>query len=163
MTPIRRVVFLDQKGQPIRAAPSRLTPVEREAQGPPQDGLVEFGESRAPAPRQASVHHTILPAPVGAAQELVRIRKSNAIREQPRRVRRRRARAARRVKRTASPAARRTARSRPVRRTTRRSKTTSRTTTQAARGARKAGVRRTTTRRTTRRSTTTTVRRVRKR
>lgn len=146
MPPIRRVVFVDEQGQPIRPRPSRLTPLEDEVQGDQvQDELVEFGESRAPPPAAASVHHTILPAPVGAAKRLSELRKSNELRERPRR-RRRRAAKRRPARAKARP------RQRPVRR-----RTTTRTTRKStvSRGGR------TRTRRTTTRRTTTASRRVR--
>ena len=96
MPPIRRVVFLDSDGKPIRPRPSRPTPLEREVQADAleQERMVEFGESRAPAPRQASVRHTVLPAAVGAAQELVHVRRSTALRKPARRQRTRRRRSA---------------------------------------------------------------------
>lgn len=120
MPPIRHVTFLDADGKPIRAVPAHLTPVEEEVQGDAaeQDEMVEFDESSAPAPANASVQHTVLPAPVGAAQELMSLRRSNVLNDAPLRRRRRRA-AKRRSKarpqsRTASRPKRRTA-SRPAR------------------------------------------------
>jgi hypothetical protein len=152
MSPIRRVVFLGDDGKPIPPAPSRLTPLEDEVQGgQAQDELVEFGESRAPAPAAASVHHTILPAPVGAAQELTRLRHSNELREasEPRRRRASRRRSASRPR-----TARRTSARRPTSARTRRTGRASRTarTTRTRRASRPKGAGRTRTVRRTRRT-----------
>jgi len=93
MTPVRRArrVFVDQDGHRIPPAPSRLTGVEREANGPPQPRLLQFEDSKAPTPKTASVRATTLPAQVGAAQALRSLRHSTALRAaaRPKPVRRR--------------------------------------------------------------------------
>jgi hypothetical protein len=51
----------------------------------PQGRLVEFSESRAPAPRRASVRRTTLPAQVGSARALTAVRRDNPVRAPRRR------------------------------------------------------------------------------
>jgi hypothetical protein len=150
MVPIRHVTFLDDKGKPLRTVPSHLTPVEEEVQGEAaeQDAMVEFDESSAPAPAQASVHHTILPAPVGAARELMSLRRSNVLNDPP--LRRRRRRAAKRRSRSGSRS--RTA-SRPKRRSAARPSRSSRSRRPVSRSSRGSRTTTRTTRRTVRRTT----------